>query len=377
MKDLWQYIPPFSPDTSGFAAVLYGTDGIGVIDDVRGCSGNHFAAEESRPGLCKRVAVSKIGNEDAVLGTRDKILTRFRQLAEPLNPTFVLLCGSPISSLIGTDLGAAAEAITQESGLPASHVDLSGHDAYDEGLSRTLECLAKLLTIPYTGPRAGINLLGANHIDWVDAQVDALSGWAAEQGLSVLANWGGEACAADMRFAATAVCNLAVTVSGIRAAKWLRQAYGTPFVAGAPFGRAWSQLLLQALEHGVQPLPPPPVRGGARCLLVGEQLTCNALRATLRAHFGFGDVAVASFFRMEKGLMESGDIRLRSEADCRDLLTLGGFPLIFGDPFLEYYVPGRCRFIPLPHRAISAKLYLDLIPELTGDQADCWLESIL
>ena len=57
MRGLWMELPPFSPDTSGFASALSGTDGMGLIDDVRGCCGNYYGSEETRRGIPIRVFV--------------------------------------------------------------------------------------------------------------------------------------------------------------------------------------------------------------------------------------------------------------------------------------------------------------------------------
>ncbi|SHH85437.1 Nitrogenase component 1 type Oxidoreductase [Sporobacter termitidis DSM 10068] len=377
MKDLWQRIPPLSPDTSGFATVMYGTDGIGIIDDVRGCGGNHFTQEESRADLTRRVFSSEIGNEDVILGTQGRIVARFNRAAPKIHPRFAMISGSPISAFIGTDLAEAARALSREGGIPASYVELNGHGTYADGVSRTLVRLAELFTAPHDGPVSGVNVIGANHIDWSDAQVCDLAPWLNARDLSVVSGWGPREVSENFRRAAGAAVNFVVTSAGVRLAEWLRKQYGTPFVLGAPFGKTWSGLLAQALSGGGQPTCPAPEEKGRKVLIIGEQFCANALRYTLMSDFGFRDVSAASFFPMEKALMASRDIRLQSEEDLKRLLAEGGFDVVFGDPFMRCYAPAGCKWIDLPHRAVSAKLYMDRIPLLTGDNADTWLETVL
>ncbi len=377
MKGLWQYIPPPSPDTSGFATVMYGTDGIGIIDDVRGCGGNHYTCEESRAGLTRRVFSSEISNEDIVLGTKDKILARFKRAAAKIHPNFAVISGSPISSLIGTDLGDVARTISREGGIPASYVELNGHNTYAEGIDRTLVCLAGLFTRPCVGEKHGVNIIGANHIDWSDAQVSDLSAWIQENGFTAVSNWGPQETAVNFMRADEAEVNLVVTSSGIRLAQWLKKRYGTPYIAGTPFGKHWSDRLSDALRHCRRPACPEPGQTGVKILLIGEQFCCNALRNTLIMDFGFRNVCVASFFPMEKALMSENDIRLKSENELKELFDSTKYGVVFGDPFMRYYTPTGCKWIDFPHRAISAKLYMDHISLLTGENADRWLDTVL
>lgn len=58
---------------------------------------------------------------------------------------------APCSAMIGTDLEEIAETVEQESGVKATAVKLSGHKAYDAGISETLLALVKLLAKPGVG----------------------------------------------------------------------------------------------------------------------------------------------------------------------------------------------------------------------------------
>ena len=148
MKNLWQSIPPFSPDTSGFCSVISGTDGMGIIDDAQGCVSNYRTMEETKPIDPPRICTSEISDIEVIMGTENAIFSIFEKIAPTLKPkpTFVVLAGSPIASIIETDLRIVADEFYKTYHIPAINVELTGHDTYDNGISLTLEALGRLFT---------------------------------------------------------------------------------------------------------------------------------------------------------------------------------------------------------------------------------------
>lgn len=378
MKHLWRHIPPFSPDTSGFAAVMNGTDGIGIIDDSRGCAGNYYNGEEYRYHLTNRIFVSEIANEDVIMGTENKIISKFVLESAKLSPDFAMLCGSPIASFIGTDLKEVAGKLQTDFNIPASAVDLTGHESYEKGIAKTLECLAQLLADPSTKKSAGINLIGATFLDWGPQNIDHLPAWCQQQNLGILSNWGGENTAANMRIAPAADCNLVLTVSGLSAGRRLNQAFGTPMIAGAPFGKSWTNLLLSGIEHKSMDCQITFDNDkDTEAIVIGEQFMANALRTTLRLDYGMSAVKVCSFFTLDRHFKEPGDILLQSEGELKDLFRHHANSMIIGDPFLRYFSLPTCKWIDLPHYAVSGKIFADQMPLLLGEQTNQWLDTIL
>lgn len=220
MKRLWKIIPPCISDVLGFEAVMNETDGIGIIDDPSrykplGQSGRHgygghgeHRYEERRRGESERgegergenmregnghgsgyevpvrrrehggmerhggghfmpdgvrVINSDIRNADIITGTEKKVLQAFSSGVDRFSPDFVLLSYAPSSSMIGSDLDAAAEKITEQSGLPSAAVRTDGERDYLYGIGSTLEVMGKLLlTEQETIPRT-INILGGQY----------------------------------------------------------------------------------------------------------------------------------------------------------------------------------------------------------------------
>lgn len=416
-------------DNFGFIEVLNKTDGMGIIDD---CSEYRTSAERRRRhrenGEAQmRVVHTEIGPEDVVSGTRQKVLDAFEDGRRDLNPEFVLLSAGPCSAMIGTDLEEIAETIGQSSGIKAAAVKLSGHKAYDTGISETLLAMAKLLTKPGNICPGSVNILGATALDWQEENAGALRGWLESQDFSaamhttktsggrflVTADFGGAERAENIARAAEAQVNLAVTVSGLAAAKYLKSRYGTPYIAAAPFGKSWTERVLEALGSGTQPeqgtavqKPESGVRSGEtergrrvaeqepecsrrgaeqepECgaqpaiLIIGEQFMGNAIRETLIRDYGMENVRVYTFYMMEKSLSQPGDGRLRSEQEAEKLLKEGGFHTIIADPLLRCFAPEGSRWIDLPHKVFQLYGEHQPLPLFFGENLNRWLDGQL
>ncbi len=375
MNNLYKYLTPFLADTFGFQEVIDVTDGMGILDDCSGYKGRVSRTDGAEPYAGSRMVTSWIRMEDVISGTKAKLLESFRNSYREFDPAFVLIGTAPVASMIGTDLEDVAAAMTRESGIPAAPVELNGHKYYDQGISETLLALAKLLVQP-AGEKipGGINLIGGNAIDWTTRNVRDVRAWAEDSGFRVVSQWGGRETAANLRQAAKAELNLVTAACGLAAAKWMEQEFDIPYVAAAPFGRSWAGQVCAALQSGVQPALPQSEEP-AHVLILGEQLTSNAIRATLSLDYGIHGVDVATFFTFHKALAASGDKRVKSEDALKKLMQ--GYDLIFGDPDLRVLAPEGCHWIDLPHGAVCFAYTGDAVPQLTSEDLNRWLDRVL
>jgi len=114
-------------------------------------------------------------------------------------------------------------------------------------------------------------------------------------------------------------------------------------------------------------------------LIFGEQVSACSLRDMLRCEFGYGQAHVCTFFKMEKSLMEEGDMRLREETDLVQLLKLREkYDLIVADPLygkLLSYQPEK--IVWLPHMAVSSVMYLHQSPVLFGEKGSRYFKNAL
>ncbi len=376
MNNLFKYLPPFLADTFGFQEVMDITDGMGILDDCSAYKGQVSRTDSAEPYSGSRMVCSWIRSEDIINGTKAKLLETFRKSYQNFDPAFVMVSTSPVSSMIGTDLEDVAASITAESGIPASSVDLTGHKYYDHGISETLLALAKLLVEPAneTIP-GGINLLGGNALDWSAQTVRNICVWAQQQGFTVISRWGGKETAQNLRQAAKAQINLVTAASGLAPAKWMEREFDIPYIAAVPFGESWSEAIAAALKEQRPMTNPPFDTENARVLILGEQLTANALRAAL-SDLGMS-AHVATFYNFDKKLSLSGDKRLKSEDALKELLYSGSYDLVIGDADLRLIAPEGLRWIDLPHGAIRFGYEGEGFPNLLEHNLQCWLNMQL
>lgn len=379
MNNLYKYLAPFLADTFGFQEIVDVTDGMGILDDCSPYKGkvSRTDLKEEYPG--SRLTVTCIRSEDTINGTKPKLLETFRGAYRRFDPAFVLIGNSPVASMIGTDLEDVADTITAESGIPAAGVELTGHRFYDRGISETLLTLARLL-VESTDEKIpqGINLLGGNAIDWSAQTLRDIRAWMTKRGFQVISQWGGRERAANLKQAAKAELNLVTAVSGLATAKWMEREFGIPYIAAAPFGTDWCARLRCAMRYPNQrgALELPGDDTAPRILILGEQLTGNAIRATLQHAYKLG-AHVATFFLFEKSLACPGDRRLKGENDLKELLHSGAYDLVIGDRDLSVLAPEGLRWADLPHGAIRYDYQGEGFPSLVYSELNCWLDKAL
>lgn len=383
MKNLWTVMPPLLSDNFGFIEVVKGSDGCGIIDDsgnyrLGGGHGGRGGPKGQHPredghhgghrrggkhgggGSDTRTAVSGANDQDVTVGTREKLLEAFRDANARFNPRFSLFSAGPCGAMIGTDLSEIAETVSREYDIPAAAVELTGQKTYDVGISRTTEAMAKLLAEDHDAVPGSVNILGATSLDWAAADVGNVKAWAERQGYQVLAQPGGVVTSQQLRQMGKAQVNLVVTVSGLAAAKYLQNRFGTPYVAAAPFGMEYSNVRSPETEP-------------ADVLIIGEQFAANAIRNTLERKGMTKAADVATFFQLEKACARTGDKRIRGEDSARELLNCGKYRTIIADPLLRPLLQRDCKWIDLPHKALNTYCEVTM-HSLLGSNLDNWLE---
>ncbi len=399
MKRLWTAIPPCYSDTQGFQAVVNATGGLGIIDDpsrykplrVGGDGGRggehrrdgrhdryHGGAEGGHGrhgGGAGRVICSDIRNDDIIHGTEHKVMEAFRQGQAQCAPDFVLLAYAPSSSMIGSDLEAAAERIGRENDLPAVSVDVHGDKDYLYGVGCTLEAMGRLLLTQRPAQPKTVNLLGCNSVDWTEETVTATEAMLADAGWQVLSRWGMKEETWRLRQAAAAQVNLVVTVAGLRLARYMQAEYGTPYVVGAPFGAAWCDSLCRAL-NGQEVAPVQENDDAPEALVLGEQLTANAIRLALQAR-GMQSVRVLSLYEMDRACMAAGDRKLTGEDALAEQLSLPSVRLVIGDPDARALMERTAEWIDLPNPGSQYPICVCERFDMVGAAMDRWLDGAL
>ncbi|RHM56463.1 nitrogenase molybdenum-iron protein [Mitsuokella sp. AF33-22] len=344
MKGLRLYLPPFAPDTSGAAAVLYPLGGMVVIVDAGGCAGNICGFDEPRwqeEGAKSAVFSAGLRDMDAIMGRDDKLIEKVRLACEEIEPQFIAFIGTPVPAVIGTDYRALTRMAKKATGLPAIAVDSDGTKLYDAGGGKALLALCRAFAKGQTAGHCGtIGLLGLTPLDFSAGERDRLADALREEGWSAV-------CCYDRLTDFTQPCcrkNLVVSPLGLPAARFLAEHCGIPYEIGLP--GAFLNDLAAKIASGLAKED--------HVLIIHQQVLAGALRRALRQGGHHGPITCATFFEQPAGTSEPGDAVFREEDEFQAFVAGGRFTAIVGDPSLRRALPSfGGRFLALPHFAVS------------------------
>jgi nitrogenase molybdenum-cofactor synthesis protein NifE len=366
MKNLFRFLPPFAPDYSGVCSALFELGGLLIILDASGCTGNYTGYDEPRwYGSPGRVLCSGLRELDAVLGDEAKLLRKAEAYLKTHQTPFIALLGSPAPMIIGMDYRAIAKEMAQRFEIPALAFDTAGLRYYDQGAAWAfLEAARNFVKPPQRKVANGVNIIGALPLNLGNsANFRMLRQTVEEHGYSIVSCCSMDCATEAVSRMSEAELNLVVSVSGLEAARYLEAVYGIPYLVGLPVGRLGIARIGELLQHGcsgwLAQEESSLQKDGPAALVIGEQITVNAIRYCLRNEFGFARVDVASFFLMDQGLMEKGDRRLQAEGDLTALVEAGNYEVIVGDPLYQPLTASgrRAVYIGLPHYAVSSKIF--------------------
>ena len=345
MRGLRKYLTPFAPDQSGAVSVLYELGGIIVICDAGGCTGNVCGFDEPR-WFERKSAVFSAGlrDMDAILGRDDRLVAKLVDAAEKVEAGFAAVIGTPVPAVIGTDYQALKRMCEKKTDLPVLAVNTDGMELYDGGERKAYLELFKVFArekLPVETGRVGI--LGMTPQDVSDLKAaDKLREKFKSQGHQAVCYGMGDGLD-EVKKASSVEKNIVVSPAALECARYLEKTFGTPYEVG---------YLL------VEELVPDMEYAGKKILIVQQQVMAGSIRAELRKRGGDGKITVASWFSMEKDLLEEGDVSLKDEEDYMELVEKGRYDVIFADPCMrrmtkdfsgvfvdavQFAVSGKCR----------------------------------
>ena len=343
MKGLRKFLSPFTPDISGASAALYELGGIIVIADAGGCTGNVCGFDEPR-WFSQKSAVFSAGlrDMDAILGRDDRFMRKIEDAAAQIDASFIAVVGTPVPAVIAMDYRAITRIEEKNTGLPVITVDSTGMALYDKGQEKAYCALFDRFS-SRGGGESFVGVLGATPLD-IPANDSGRHLAEALGGAEKARLYGMRGTLDDIRHAGDAEKNIVVSPSGFKAARMLKEKFGTPYEAFYP-------------TDGFDPGKFLAGRSGRRILVIHQQVFANALRDKLRETGLCEKSDVASWFIMDDEIAESGDVRLVEEDDLLRAASDGGYDLIIGDPLFKRALRGwNGEFAPLPHFAVSGCL---------------------
>lgn len=343
MRGLRKYLTPFAPDQSGAVSVLYELGGIIVICDAGGCTGNVCGFDEPR-WFERKSAVFSAGlrDMDAILGRDDRLVAKLVDAAEKVEAGFAAVIGTPVPAVIGTDYQALKRMCEKKTDLPVLAVNTDGMELYDGGERKAYLELFKVFArekLPVETGRVGI--LGMTPQDVSDLKAaDKLREKFRERGQRAICYGMGDGLD-EVKKASSVEKNIVVSPAALECARYLEKTFGTPYEVG---------YLL------VEELVPDMEYAGKKILIVQQQVMAGSIRAELRKRGGDGKITVASWFSMEKDLLEEGDVPLKDEEDYMDLVEKGRYDVIFADPCMKRMAKTFSGvFVDAVHFAVSGK----------------------
>lgn len=322
MRGLRKYLTPFAPDQSGAVSVLYELGGIIVICDAGGCTGNVCGFDEPR-WFERKSAVFSAGlrDMDAILGRDDRLVAKLVDAAEKVEAGFAAVIGTPVPAVIGTDYQALKRMCEKKTDLPVLAVNTDGMELYDGGERKAYLELFKVFArekLPVEAGRVGI--LGMTPQDVSDLKAaDKIREKFKSQGHQAVCYGMGDGLD-EVKKASSVEKNIVVSPAALECARYLEKTFGTPYEVGYPM---------------VEELVPDMEYAGKKVLIVQQQVMAGSIRAELRKRGADGEITVASWFSMEKDLLEEGDVSLKDEDDYMELVKNGGYDVIFADPCMK------------------------------------------
>ena len=343
MRGLRKYLTPFAPDQSGAVSVLYELGGIIVICDAGGCTGNVCGFDEPR-WFERKSAVFSAGlrDMDAILGRDDRLVAKLVDAAEKVEAGFAAVIGTPVPAVIGTDYQALKRMCEKKTDLPVLAVNTDGMELYDGGERKAYLELFKVFArekLPVETGRVGI--LGMTPQDVSDLKAaDKLREKFKSQGHQAVCYGMGDGLD-EVKKASSVEKNIVVSPAALECARYLEKTFGTPYEVRYPL---------------VEELVPDMEYAGKKILIVQQQVMAGSIRAELRKRGGDGKITVASWFSMEKDLLEEGDVSLKDEEDYMELVEKGRYDVIFADPCMRRMTKDFSGvFVDAVHFAVSGK----------------------
>lgn len=382
MNGLFKFIPPFAPDQSGATAVLFSLGGIVVICDAGGCAGNICGFDEPRWFTEKSAVFSAaLRDIDAILGRDERLVQKLEEATSFIDAKFAAIIGTPVPAVIGTDFRALRRMAERRLGIAVTAIDSTGIGLYDEGEAKAYIALLSAFAEENCSHSFDTGVFGATPLNLPYKGYEEELKSQLEQKYGTVSLFTGENGIEDLKNAAAARLNIAVSTSGIKACEYLKQRFGTEYRIEFPVGTqclitdykipitncgvSYAHELDEKQKNG-QRVTNDEQRTTASqsstfntqhsTLIIHQQILANSARNALEEQGESADVA--TWFTLNRNYARAADIQIREEDEFFALLRERKYSRIIADPIFK-----RCladfdgEFIPVSHYACSGELF--------------------
>lgn len=359
-------ISTYTADVSGVCSALFEFGGMCIMHDASGCNSTYNTHDEPRwYDFDSLVYISALTEMDAIMGNDQKLIDDITSSARELNPKFVAIAGTPIPSMIGTDLDAIALEVEENTGIKSFAIHSTGMNSYVMGASLAFETLVRNFALGDTKTNdLSINILGTTPLDFsVTGYVEDMYKFIEDGGIKIIAKLGMGASFDSLKEIGSAHANLVVSSTGLAAAKFLYEKFGTPYVIGAPCGREFSQKVIEKIKTAAST---------GKCLsaytraskssdtyIIHDAVLANSLAEYAKEKRGI-TMNVICPPNTDSELMYSHIVT--GENELREILK--DAKRVIADPLFMPICPKDAEFIEFPHEAFSGRIYREKIPNL-------------
>ncbi len=374
MRQTNRILSTYTADVMGVSSALYELGGLIVMHDPSGCNSTYATHDEPRwftkPS---HVYISALEQFDAILGRDEKLINDIAETAEQLQPKFISIAGTIIPSMLGTDFKAVAKLVEKRTGIPAFGFQTNSMHSYVSGVNMALAAFAERFCVPCERETNTINLLGVTPLDFsITGNVEELRKFFETNGYKVNAVWAMDSDFEELAQSAKAECNVVVSSCGLSAAKLLKDKFRTPYIAGCPVGKEFSNDILCAIKN--KTAVKYPENNLSENYIIGEAVTAVSMRAALKADFGI-DANVICPTEYSCGMLAKSDAAAMYEDEITEALK--NAELVIADPMYKPVLSPKTRFVPLPHEACSGRIYRKEIPIFVGEKFSEWAAGII
>lgn len=405
MRQVFRKIPVYTGDVSGVCSALYELGGMVVMHDPSGCNSTYNTHDEIRwYDQDSLIFISGLNEMEAIMGSDDDLIRDIVESAGIYRPKFIAIANSPIPYVTGMDFDAICRLVEKETGIPTFYITTNGMHDYTCGAGLAFlhlaDCFVKApaefpekkpasdrLTVKEdkTGGRGlRCNILGMTPLDFASrTTISSLHARIEENGMEIVSCWAMDDTLTDLQKSAEADVNLVLATTGFRAAHYMYDKFGIPFVAGIPADGA-ENIYFDAVRKAVKKeenrfpfrersfgLKMPLMETGFEkpvVCLIGEPVIMTSLAASLQLQTGaethvYGATEDADIFLGDQDAPLSGEEELE-EALRKVSEQAAGDVKVVADPCYRDVLPPGCSLIPLPHLAFSGRIYLKDIPDL-------------
>ncbi|MEG2512126.1 MAG: nitrogenase component 1 [Acetivibrio sp.] len=385
MEQVVKKISTYSGDWAGVCSALYELGGMVVIHDASGCNSTYTTFDEPRWSQQNSMFyISGLAEMDAVLGNDEKLIKDVIEAAEKMNPIFIALVGSPIPSMLGTDLEGLAAYIEHQTKIPSFGFSTNGMECYVKGGALALEKLAMRFCEKKEKNKEennvkSLNILGMTPLDFsICGNLEAMRTSFENMGYKIQSVWAMGSSLEELKKAAEAHVNVVVSTLGLRVAKYMKKQFHIPYVIGLPIGvkgeMQMKQLIKEAdIKKENQYLTSQNGKIEEKILIIGEPIIAGAIRYCLKEDFDFKNVHVLCPLKIDSLLVEEGtyfeerDAFISEESKIEEKME--EYPIVIADPMYRPLLSGRKEtlFISLPHEAFSSRIYREEAPVFIGN----------